>query len=342
MLCCAVAPSDAILSPSDKILLSMELRQLRAFVAVASTLHFGHAAQSLHITQPALSQRIRYLERELRTTLLIRTTREIHLTEAGRTLLPYAQRMLDLEDRALGEMRALVRGRAGRLRIGYYATASPRLTSELVRQFRVDYPGVLVEPSHANSNQTLDRLRNGEIDIGVVRLPMLGLNDVDVYIIETEPYVIALPTTHRLCRNSVVALNDLRAERWVMYPRARNPGHFDYLIGTIERSIGSKIEVSEDEPFEEAELASVALGGGVCLFQLSHSERILVDGVSFRPLDPPTLMAQFGLISLPNEKTTAVANFIDVAKRVLESGSAPMVPLEPPESDAGAVAASDS
>ena len=339
------AATDAILSLNDKILLSMELRQLRAFVAVASSLHFGHAAQSLHITQPALSQRIRYLERELRTPLLVRTTREIHLTEAGRTLLPYAQRMLDLEDRALGEMRALVRGSAGRLRIGYYATASPRLTSELVRQFRADYPGVSVEPSHANSNQTLERLRNGEIDIGVVRLPMLGLDDIDVYIIQTEPYVIALPTTHKLCLKSVVALTDLKAERWVMYPRERNPGHFDYLVGTIERVTGSRIEVSEDEPFEEAELASVALGGGVCLFQLSHSERILVDGVSFRPLEPPALMAQFALISLPNEKTTAVANFISVAKRVVESGSEgvgpEMLPLESPKRAPGAAVEAD-
>lgn len=299
----------------------MELRQLRAFAAVASLLHFGHAAQSLHITQPALSQRIRYLERELRISLFVRTTREIHLTEAGRALLPYARRMIELEDRGLGELTALATGHTGRLRIGYYATANPKHTTKLVKQFRSEYPGVTVEPSHANSALNLHRLRNGDIDIGVVRLPMHGLESVDVHIIATEPYVVALPSSHRLCCEATVNLADLKDDLWVMYPRAGNPGHFDFLVATIEKLTGSKILVAEDEPFEEAQLASVALGGGVCLFQLSEAERLHVDGVSFRPIRPPGVVAQFALISLPQEKTTTVTNLIGLAMRRMRDAS---------------------
>jgi DNA-binding transcriptional LysR family regulator len=296
----------------------MELRQLRAFVAVASLLHFGHAARSLHITQPALSQRIRGLEHELHTVLLIRTTRDIHLTDAGRALLPYAQRLVDLEDRALGEMAALMTGRSGRLRIGYYATSSPKLTTQLVKQFRTEFPGVTVEPSHANSALNLERLRKGDIDIGVVRLPMYDLDGVDVHVIETEPYVVALPSDHRLCLAPAVDLTDLRDELWVMYPRAGNPGHFDYLVSSIERLAGSNIHVAEDEPFEEAQLSSVAAGSGFCLIQLSQAKRTLVECVSFRPIVAPGIMAQFALISLPQERTTAVANFIEMVTRHLD------------------------
>jgi DNA-binding transcriptional LysR family regulator len=293
----------------------MELRQLRAFVAVASLLHFGHAARSLHITQPALSQRIRGLEHELHTVLLIRTTREIHLTDAGRTLLPYAQRLVDLEDRALGEMGALMTGRSGRLRIGYYATSSPKLTTQLVKEFRTKYPGVTVEPSHASSALNLERLRKGDIDIGVVRLPMYDLEGVDVHVIETEPYVVALPSDHPLCREPAVDLNNLKDDLWVMYPRAGNPGHFDYLVSSIERLTGSTIHVAEDEPFEEAQLSSVAAGNGFCLFQLSQAKRTLVECVAFRPIVPPDIMAQFALIWLPQERTTAVTNFIEMVIR---------------------------
>ena len=98
------AATDAILSLNDKILLSMELRQLRAFVAVASSLHFGHAAQSLHITQPALSQRLRYMAREIRHPLLGSTTRDIHLPEGRRHLLPSEHRQTDVDERADGGM----------------------------------------------------------------------------------------------------------------------------------------------------------------------------------------------------------------------------------------------
>jgi DNA-binding transcriptional LysR family regulator len=290
----------------------MELRQLRAFVAVASLLHFGHAARSLHITQPALSQRIRGLEHELQTVLLVRTTREIHLTDAGRTLLPFAQRLVDLEDRALGEMGALMTGRSGRLRIGYYATSSPKLTTQLVKEFRTRYPGVTVEPSHAGSALNLERLRKGDIDIGVVRLPMYDLDGVAVLVIETEPYVVALPSDHPLCLAPAVDLSELKDDLWVMYPRAGNPGHFDYLVSSIERLTGSTIHVAEDEPFEEAQLSSVATGNGCCLFQLSQANRTLVESVAFRPIVSPGIMAQFALIWLPQERTTAVTNFIEM------------------------------
>jgi DNA-binding transcriptional LysR family regulator len=297
----------------------MELRQLRAFVAVASLRHFGHAAQSLHITQPALSQRIRSIEHEVHASLFIRTTREVQLTDAGRMLLPYAQKLIELEDRALGEMRAVTVGRTGRLRIGYYATSSPKLTTELVKQFRMQYPGVIVEPSHAHSALNLQRLRNGDIDIGVVRLPMFDLDGIDVRVIETEPYVVALPSRHHLSQEPAVNLAELKDDLWVMYPRAGNPGHFDYLVTSIERLTGSKIRVAEDEPFEEAQLASVAAGSGICLFQQSPAKRLRIEGVAFIPTVPPGIMAQLALISLPQERTTPVANFLELVSQSLDS-----------------------
>jgi DNA-binding transcriptional LysR family regulator len=92
----------------------MELRQLRAYVEVAGHLHFGRAAQALHLTQPALSQRIQYLERELRVRLLTRTSREVRLTAAGEVLLSQAKRMVEEEDRALDAVRAHSSGVADR------------------------------------------------------------------------------------------------------------------------------------------------------------------------------------------------------------------------------------
>src|SRR5712691_10721900 len=88
----------------------MELRQLRAFVAVASMRHFGRAAKRLHLTQPALTQRIQALEHELGMQLLERSAREVRLTRAGTVLLPHAQRLVQEEDAALRGSQGPLRG----------------------------------------------------------------------------------------------------------------------------------------------------------------------------------------------------------------------------------------
>src|SRR5712671_7837820 len=100
----------------------MELRQLRAFVEVAEAGHFGHAAERLHLTQPALTQRIQALERELGLQLLERTAREVRLAPAGIVLLPHARRLVEAEDQALHDLKAYSSGIAGQLRLAYQAS----------------------------------------------------------------------------------------------------------------------------------------------------------------------------------------------------------------------------
>src|ERR1700716_1886491 len=98
---------------------AMELRQLRAFVAVAAEGHFGRAAARLNLTQPGLTLRIQALEKELGAQLLERSAREVQLTAAGTALLPHARSLIRIEDRALRELKDQAEGIAGRLRISY-------------------------------------------------------------------------------------------------------------------------------------------------------------------------------------------------------------------------------
>jgi hypothetical protein len=94
-----------------------------------------------------------------------------------------------------------------------------------------------------------------------------------------------------------------------------NPGHFDYIVSSIEQLTGTAIHITSEEPFEEAELAAVASGGGVCLFQLSSSEHIIVEGVSFHPIVPPAVVAQLAVISKIQETVTPAANFMKMVKQ---------------------------
>jgi len=110
----------------------MELRQLRAFVEVATLGHFGHAADRLHLTQPALTQRIQALERELGLQLLERNAREVRLAPPGIVLLPHARRLVQAEDLALRDLTGYTSGSIGRIRLAYQASGDVGTTGAII------------------------------------------------------------------------------------------------------------------------------------------------------------------------------------------------------------------
>ena len=243
----------------------MELRQVRAFVEVANHLHFGRAAQALHVTQPALSQRIRQLEVELRSQLLETTSRQVRLSPSGQRFLPYAVRLVQDAERALAVMRALEDGVAAHLRVAYYLGGESAVPTRLVDLFRQRYPGVTIDPSFGYSAPNLRRLRGGEIDLAFIRLPMYDLQGLQVLRIDAVPFVLALPTHHVLASQRKVALSQLADERFVSFPREFNPGQYDYVVGAVERATGGHVSVVVERPSAEAMVAAVAEGLGVCL-----------------------------------------------------------------------------
>lgn len=294
----------------------MELRQLRAFVEVAAQLHFGRAAEALHLTQPALSQRIQHLERELQVQLLTRTSRQVQLTPAGEVLLPHAKRMIDEEDRALVAVRAHSSGDAGRLRIAYYTAGDPMLPTHIVAEFRRRFPGVLIELSHGYTVANASRLRSGEIDVAFVRLPMEQTEDIRLIEVGEEPYVLALPSSHPLARRRKVSIRDLGDEGWLTFPRALNPGQYDYLRAALEAALGGPQRVVAEEPTEEAMVGSVAEGIGVCVCSLSRSHQMRIAGVVYRPISDATLISRLALVARSEDNEMAVTNFLDFAREL--------------------------
>src|SRR5215216_6005947 len=122
----------------------MELRHLRYFVAVATELHFGRAAERLFISQPALSQQIRSLEGELGLKLLERNRRGVRLTPEGEAFLADARAVVQQADRATDVARALAEGATGRLRLSYVLTMPGGLPERIVREYQRRYPGVQI------------------------------------------------------------------------------------------------------------------------------------------------------------------------------------------------------
>ncbi|MGH1493137.1 MAG: LysR family transcriptional regulator [Acidimicrobiales bacterium] len=208
----------------------MELRHLQYFIAVAEERHFGRAAERLHIAQPALSQQIKRFETLIGAPLIKRTTRQVSLTPEGEALLPEARLTLSHAERAAQAVRQSIHGETGTIRIGFVSSAAlsivPRLTATIVELS----PRIVVELTEITTDTQLEKLRTGDLDIGVVR-EVDEASGLTVQELVQEPLWLALHNTHRLADRRSVSIDELANEEFVMFPRTAVPRLYDHLTG---------------------------------------------------------------------------------------------------------------
>jgi DNA-binding transcriptional LysR family regulator len=195
--------------------MDLDLRKLRYFVAVADRLHFGRAADELHIAQPVLSRQIRALEKDLGTALLTRDSHGVALTDAGRQLLADAGPLLASAHAARRRVAVAARG-SRRLMIGFRAGIA---VTPAIRRFADRHPDVLVDMQRIEWDDQAPMLLDGRIDVGYVRLPIdeEGLRISPLY---TEPRVAVLPSGHRLAGKEQITEADVAGEPLVWHPDA--------------------------------------------------------------------------------------------------------------------------
>src|SRR5262252_716908 len=151
-----------------------EVREMRYFMAVAVRLHFGRAAEALHISQPPLSRAIRALEEQLGVTLFARSRRRVELTAEGAHFLGEARRILESVERAAAGVRALAAGEKGRLRIGFVSLADYGVLPGLLKAYKTAQPGVALALREMLSPQQAAALGAGELDFGLLLPPVAG------------------------------------------------------------------------------------------------------------------------------------------------------------------------
>jgi DNA-binding transcriptional LysR family regulator len=198
--------------------MDLDLRKLRYFVAVAERLHFGRAADELHIAQPVLSRQIRALEKDLGTPLLTRDSHGVALTEAGKQLLTDAGPLLASAQAVRHRVTVAARG-SQRLMVGFRAGIA---VTGAVRQFAIQHPDVLVDVQRIEGDDQATMLLDGRIDVAYVRLPIdeAGLRVTPLY---TEPLVAVLPAGHRLAGKEQLTEADLAGESLVWPADATQP-----------------------------------------------------------------------------------------------------------------------
>jgi len=292
----------------------VELRHLRYFVTVAETLHFGRAAEQLHIAQPPLSQQIRRLEAELGVRLLQRTSRRVGLTDAGRLFLVEARRTLTQADRAAKVAVRAYRGELGRLTIGYMASAKLSVFPRVLPAFRERYPDVHLVLQILAPREQFQRLRAGRLDVGFVRLPARDRRLAIVPVFR-EPLVAVLPKRHAFARQRTVSLRSLREETFVLFPREHSPGYYDSLMEICRQSNVEPKLVQESEKLQTI-VSLVAMGRGVSLMPKCVTD-LVRKGVVYRPLRPRVPNTELALVYDSAHRSPLVQAFVSLAEGIL-------------------------
>jgi DNA-binding transcriptional LysR family regulator len=240
----------------------MELRHLRYCVALAETLHFRRAAERLSIAQPALSQQIQQLEREIGVRLFERTQRRVALTEAGVVFVERARATLAEAAEAVRLAQLAGRGEVGHLGVGAVTSALYGIFPEVVRVFRERHRTVHLTLHELAGTEQTRALRAGRIQVSFLR-PPVDEKDIQVRTITREPWVVAMPTAHPLSSRVRVSLRALEGEPFVVFPRELSPVLYDQLISMCQRAGFSPRIVQEAQM--QTIISLVAAGIGVAL-----------------------------------------------------------------------------
>ena len=258
----------------------VELRQLEHFVAVAQECHFTRAAQRLHIAQSGLSASIRSLEKELGATLFLRSTRQVQLTAAGQALLVEALRALSASNAAKEAVAAVQGLLRGSLSIGSLQCLHAVHLPTLLAGFLGEHPGLEVRLKQGGSDELIEQVRAGRLDIVFVSRPTRDPENVVVSPLDSEELVLACAPGHPAAAKVSAKPQDLLDEQFVDFPPtwgSRDLADRVLAAAGVERRVA--LEVTDVHSL----LDLVACGLGVALVPRSYS--VKTDQVRFIPLD---------------------------------------------------------
>lgn len=282
----------------------MNLKSLLAFVEVSEQGHFGRAALQLGMTQSGLSQLIKNLEKQLGAPLIYRTTRSVSLTEAGEVYLEIARELIDGHHLADQKMLNFLQGDQGIVRLGFVASAALGIIPRIAAKLQEAAPGIKLSLREMTSEEQLSRLKDGEIDVGVMR-EIREYTGLAIVPLEKEPLRLAVPKTHRLAAEKTVSLAQLRSENFVMFPRSSVSFLHDH-IHRLCNDAGFTPHVVEEAMQFATILGLVSSNAGIAIVPESI-RAIQLPNVAFIPLREAAAVSLLYLARRSGERASPAA-----------------------------------
>jgi DNA-binding transcriptional LysR family regulator len=296
----------------------MELRQIRSFLSIAETLHFGRTAELIHLSQPALSLQIRALEEEVGVKLLERDRRKTTLTAAGMAFRDDAAPAVLRIEQAVRSARMAADGKLGLLRIGFISTAGNEIVPDIVRRFRKSNPQVEFSLRNILTIDQIQMLDMGLLDIGFLRLPIGEHPELEIIAIHREPFIVVVPRSHKLATSRKVRLRELSGQDFVMYERSYAPGFHDLLFGML-RDAGVVPNISQTAGQMPTLISLVDAGMGISILPASAVRHSAASVIACEIADAIP-MSEIGIAINRRNRTAIIDNFMSCS--VGESGQA--------------------
>jgi len=241
--------------------IAMNLKDLKYLVALADTGHFGKAAERTFVSQPTLSAQLKKLEDYLGVKLVERQPKNIKLTEVGRQIVVRARRMLDEGDQIIALARNNTDPFVGKLKVGLIPTIGPYLLPRVMQKLRKALPHLGLMLYEHQTEALLRRLRDGEIDLGIMALPV-AQEGMETRALYDEAFTVALPNNHPLAAKTAIKVADLKGQTLLLL----EDGH---CLRDQALEVCSRIEVHEAEDFRATSLETlrqmVVAGLGITL-----------------------------------------------------------------------------
>ena len=302
---------------------TIELRHMRFFIALAEELNFGRAAARCNVSQPPFSVAIQQLESHLDVVLVERNSRQVSLTEAGRAFYERAQRLLGQAAESYVFAQRVAMGKTGRLRVGFHASMMYRGLGEAVLALEKDEPQVEIELIEISSQDQVNALVSGRLDIGFAHSMLVPetLASVTVY---SEPFVACLPANHRLASVEGFGLPMLSEENFIIFSRPASPVYFDRIVSLcVEAGFTPKIRYPVKQWLTV--ISMVACGMGVALVPQCLAG-CGIRGATFRLLPDVSTFSTIQCMWLHRQQGPLVNRLLDYARRHMEARPRPVIP----------------
>lgn len=294
----------------------MEIRWMQTFIAVAEELHFGHAAERLHIAQPAVSQQIQNLEADLGVQLFKRDKRSVSLTPAGEAFLEPCHEALQAIDTAMLMARNSSDGETGLVRIGFSAWLTADYLTIMTALLAEKFPGIKYKIASSQTSDDMQHgIRDSLIDIGVVGGPIREAA-LGVMPIREERLGVVVPEGHRLANATEVSFGMLREEPFILLPPT--PGFS--VRNQVEEGCRENgfIPRSITEISDGLSVNLLNVNGAGLSFLGSGAQSFITSAQRFKPLIDPAKAFATSVIWKPSNLTPTLLNVLNVCEEAVE------------------------
>lgn len=303
---------------------ALDLRRLRYFVTLAEEMHFGRAADRLHIAQPPLSRLIARMEADVGAQLIDRSRRQIRLTQAGELLVARAREIMRQIDETATELAQLGSGKSGILRVGFVGSATHSVLPSLIKVFRARHADIDLTLSAMNNAGLKETLIRREIDIAIAR-PSIVDDEILSEKLQQEPLILALPDEFEREWQYPLPLSSLCDASFILYPQHPRPSFADYVLGVCNAAGFRPHNPIMAMDYQTA-VGLVSVGVGVCIVpqSVSTTQR---SGVIYREFLGPNPGTSLSVNYRIDNRSPQLWSFLKVARDYARSLNAPAVSL---------------